>query len=76
MITAPAFITQNRGAYDTADARMKSVSMSEPSLCMEPAIISQSGVLKSSTNADTMGCIEQVLPRQFVKLFIARQKDL
>jgi len=43
MITAPAFITQNnRGAYDTADGgnKMKTLSMSEPSLGLEPAIIS------------------------------------
>ena len=41
---------------------------------MEPAIISQSGMLNKSTarEYDPIKSIEQALPRQFVKLFIAR----
>ena len=44
---------------------------------MEPAIISQLGMLKQTSRMeDPVRNIEQALPRRFVKLFIARQKDL
>ena len=49
------------------------------SICMlAPAIISQSNINKLSVKEEETSQVpfERVLPQQYVKLFIARQKDL
>ena len=49
------------------------------SICMlAPAIISQSNINKLSLKEEetSQETFERVLPQQYVKLFIARQKDL
>lgn len=48
-------------------------SNSEASLSFEPAIICQSNLGNPLKGGDPM---ENMIPKEFVKLFIARQKDL
>ena len=87
IITAPAFITQQRGSagmhpHPQDPHGILPHTNSEQSLGnLVPAIISQTGTALSRVDHD-YGCVgadntpEQVLPKQYVKLFLARQKDL
>jgi hypothetical protein len=68
MITAPAFITQKRGVYDV-DVTDEAIRLcaSNASLCMEPAIMSpaimsMSGVNKSTAREEPCRNINQILP--------------
>ena len=80
MITAQAFITQSKVVYGTAERAKAPLTMSDASICVEPAIISQSGLNKSSLQAqeahESQFPKEKTLEPEFLKLFIARQKDL
>ena len=80
MITAPAFITQVRNSYGPAmptegpqQHQPYPLSQSEASMCLEPAIISQSGLNKSTLqHKEPIVNLAQILPKRFLKLFLAR----